>query len=210
MLQPFSFELKRLADTGEIEGFASTYDLDHGGDQVVLGAFAKSLSAKADGLPMLWSHNVDEPIGKWDALTENARGLHVKGRLLLGVSKAREVYELLREKVVSGLSIGYKTIRADRDQKTGARLLKEIDLYEISVVVFGMNPNARIVAVKSDEIDTERDYEQFLRDAGFARSRAKLLSKGFVSADDVRRDAERTEVSSLARFISERAASLAK
>ena len=208
MLQPFRFELKSLAETGEIEGFASTYDVDRGGDQVMRGAFAKSVAAQPDGIPMLWSHHVDEPIGRWTELTENASGLHVKGKLLLALAKARETYELLRAQVVTGLSIGYKTVRADWDQNIGARLLKEIDLFEISICVFGMNPNARIIAVKTDEITTERDYERLLRDVGFARARAKLLSKGFVSADDALRDAERTKVSDLARFISERASSL--
>ncbi|EJW11714.1 phage prohead protease, HK97 family [Rhodovulum sp. PH10] len=209
MLQPLKFEVKALGDTGEVEGYASTYDLDEGGDQVVRGAFAKSLATKADGVPMLWSHDQDAPIGRWDALTENGRGLYVKGRLLLGLAKAKETYELLRERVATGLSIGYKTVRSDRDNKTGTRLLREVDLYEISVVTFPMNTGARVIAVKSEEITTEREFERFLRDAGFARERAKLYtSKGFVPAEDVRRDAERAAVSDLARFIRERAETL--
>ena len=97
---------------------------------------------------MLWQHEAGQPIGSWDALLEDARGLKVKGRLNLDVAKAREVLSLMREGAVDGLSIGFRTERATTDKKTGIRSLAKIDLWEISVVTFPMLPQARVSAVK--------------------------------------------------------------
>lgn len=197
-LHPLHFEVKRLSNTGEIAGVASNYDPDSGGDQVVPGAFAKSLASKPDGVPMLWAHNPDEPIGRWDTLTENASGLHVAGSLVMSVPKAREVFDLLQAKAVNGLSIGYRTVQADYDQNTGIRMLKQLDLMEISVVTFPMNTGAKVVQVKADDLTTEREFEKFLRDAGFSRERAKILTKqGFVPASANQRDAEQAAVSDI-------------
>jgi HK97 family phage prohead protease len=201
MIHPMHFEVKSLSDDGAIVGIASTYDVDQGGDQVVPGAFAKSIASKPDGVPMLWSHQPDQPIGKWTNLTENANGLQVAGNLIMGVSKARETFDLLKAKAVNGLSIGYRTVEADYNQATGVRLLKQLDLMEISVVTFPMNTGAKVLTVKADEITTEREFERFLRDAGFSRDRARVLTKGFVPAPKHQRDADEQVASELLRTI---------
>jgi HK97 family phage prohead protease len=150
-------ETKRLAlrprplgAAGVIAGYASLFGrVDLGGDMVAPGAFAASLSRRgARGIRMLFQHDPAEPIGTWDVVREDARGLYVRGRLALGVARAREVWALLAQGAVDGLSIGFKAERARRDPRAGVRRLDRLDLWEISVVTFPMLPEARVAAVK--------------------------------------------------------------
>jgi HK97 family phage prohead protease len=139
------------SEDGTFEGFASVFnETDLVGDQVAPGAFQKSLARarRAGRMPlMLWSHQLDQPVGRWTDIRETAEGLVVKGKLLLDVARAREVYAMLREKVVDGLSIGFRTVKSQRI-KTG-RLLQEIDLAEISLVSLPALASARITSVKN-------------------------------------------------------------
>ena len=97
---------------------------------------------------MLWQHKSAEPVGVWTTICEDTKGLFVKGRLNLQVSRAREVHSLMREGSVDGLSIGFRTEKSARDRKSGLRRLEKLDLWEISVVTFPMLPQARVSAVK--------------------------------------------------------------
>jgi HK97 family phage prohead protease len=204
-IHPLQFKADKIDDDGRFVGFASVFDVvDHGGDIVRRGAFAKSLAEHArNGTPvvMLRSHNADEPIGTWEKITEGRKGLEVVGKLALGVVKARETHELLKAGAMTGLSIGYRVAQASRDQRTGARVLEEIELHEISLVALPMNPKARVVQVKADEIGNIREFETFLREAGWSKERAKILAKGFRPAADERREAGRDAVGEWARAI---------
>ncbi|MGL4973804.1 MAG: HK97 family phage prohead protease, partial [Bosea sp. (in: a-proteobacteria)] len=100
------------------------------------------------GIKLLWQHDPAEPIGRWLSLTENARGLFVRGQLSLQVARAREIHALMREGAVDGLSIGFRAERVRTEARTGLRRLYKIDLWEISVVTFPMLPQARVTAVK--------------------------------------------------------------
>ena len=142
--------LSQVTPAGTFEGYASLFGVaDMGRDVVLPGAFADTLVKRgASGVKMLWQHEAGQPIGRWEALVEDARGLKVKGRLNLDVAKAREVLSLMREGAVDGLSIGFRTERATTDKKTGIRSLAKIDLWEISVVTFPMLPQARVSVVK--------------------------------------------------------------
>ena len=139
------------SEAGEFGGLASVFgETDMMGDQVQRGAFAKSLAAqkRAHRMPlMLWMHDLTAPIGKWVSIRETAQGLAVHGRLLLDTIKGREAYSMLKEKVVDGLSIGFRTIASQRI-KTG-RLLTELDLAEISLVALPALASARVVTVKT-------------------------------------------------------------
>ena len=148
-------ETKLLADpglvisrTGEFEGYASLFGVpDLGRDMVLPGAFRDSLLQRGPAaVRMLWQHDPAEPIGRWIALAEDARGLRVRGRLNGSVARAREVAALLQDGGVDGLSIGFRVVEADRDRAKGIRRLRRIDLWEISVVTFPMLPGARISA----------------------------------------------------------------
>lgn len=142
--------LARPSLTGEFEGYASLFGIpDLGRDMVMPGAFRDSLKKRgASGIKMLWSHEAAQPIGTWTLVDEDARGLKVKGRLNLAVARAREIYALMRDGAVDGLSIGYRTERAVTDKLSGIRRLYKLDLWEISVVTFPMLPQARVSSVK--------------------------------------------------------------
>lgn len=213
MLRPMNFKVSEVADEGRFVGLASTYTEDLGGDVVVPGAFRDTLVQHAKtGVPivMLRDHDQTQPVGVWETITETARGLEVVGRLTLAVEKARETLALLKDGALTGLSIGFQTRDASRDPATGVRRLERVDLHEISLVALPMNPLARVVSVKADDVRTQRDFERFLRDAGWSRDRAKALSKGFAPAQGGRRDADRQAAAQLAEFVRTRAEAISR
>lgn len=140
---------RTVADGVEISGYASLFgNLDQGGDSVAPGAYAASLKAHAEAgrsVKMLWQHDPAQPIGVWDEVREDARGLWVKGRLLSDVARGREAAALVTAGALDGLSIGYRTVRAERNEK-GHRVLAQLDLWEVSLVTFPMLPDARVGA----------------------------------------------------------------
>ncbi len=147
----------QVTDGTVVAGYASLFGLkDQGGDTVQKGAYAASLKAMAKAgrqVKMLWQHDPAQPIGVWDEVREDATGLYVKGRILTDVEKGREAVALLAAGAIDGLSIGYKTVKAERDGK-GQRLLSELELWEVSLVTFPMLPEARVSA-KGDSLDAE-------------------------------------------------------
>lgn len=190
----FALELKGLTDTGTFEGYASTFgERDLGGDIVVEGAFTKSLKASgANGVKMFADHDPRKRIGVWTSITEDSKGLYVKGRLLLEKKDGQEAYIDLKEGVIDAMSIGYQTIQENFDGRRKARMLKEVKLMEISLVPFGMNQSARVTGVKSaGDITTIREFEDFLRDAGgFSRAAAKAIASGGFKAAEPRDEDE--------------------
>ena len=139
----------QVTDGSTIEGYASLFgETDQGGDAVQKGAYERSLAALAASgarVKMLWQHDPAQPIGVWDEVREDARGLWVRGRLLEGVARAREAAALIAAGAIDGLSIGYRTVRAAKNDK-GQRLLTELELWEVSLVTFPMLPTARVAA----------------------------------------------------------------
>jgi len=143
-------ELKRVAMDGSFSGYASIFGQeDMGHDIVMPGAFAESLKKRgSSGIKLLFQHDPNEPIGVWQEIREDGRGLWVRGQLMTDVARAREVLSLMRAGAIDGLSIGFRTVSGRSDAKTGVRRLFKIDLWEISIVTFPMLPEARIDAVK--------------------------------------------------------------
>jgi len=141
-----------VVEGAKIEGYASLFGkTDQGGDVVGKGAYARSLKRMADegrAIKMLWQHDPTQPIGIWEQVIEDERGLYVKGRLLETVEKGREAAALIAAGAIDGLSIGYRTLKAAKNDK-GQRLLTELELWEVSLVTFPMLPSAR-VASKGD------------------------------------------------------------
>jgi len=183
--------LKREPDQdGVFEGYASVFGIvDQGMDVVERGAFRKSLGSRR--VKMLWQHDMAQPIGVWDEITEDERGLFVRGRLLKEVDKGREAMALLRAGAIDSMSIGYRTMEAIPEGDGRVRKLTEIDLFEISLVTFPMLPDAKITAVKA--ISNERDFEKFLRDAGYSRKEAVALTLHGYKALLKQRDAGEDE-----------------
>ena len=144
-------DLASLDAEGVFEGYASLFDVeDLSRDVIVPGAFRDSIARRgASGIKMLFQHDPAEPIGVWLAIAEDARGLKVKGRLTLGVARAREVLSLMHAGALEGLSIGFRTEKGVREARGDIRRLTRIDLWEISVVTFPMQPGARVTALKS-------------------------------------------------------------
>lgn len=139
----------------QIEGYASLFgEPDQGRDVVAKGAYAKSLAKLAHAgrtVKMLWQHDPAQPIGVWQEVREDDKGLFVKGRLLQGVPRAQEAANLLRAGAIDGLSIGYRTIKSHKDA-TGQRVLDELELWEVSLVTFPMLPDARVGAKSHEPI----------------------------------------------------------
>lgn len=195
-----TFELKSLDEaTGEFEGYGSTFgNVDLGGDIVAKGAFSETISdhAKAGTMPaMLFSHDDQEPIGDWIEMSEDKRGLRMKGRLWVGkgIPKAEQAYMMLKGRSAKGLSIGYVTTDATPRDAKGIRTLKAVQLHEVSPTPFPMNPKATVSSVKTanrlPDNFTKRDLENCLRDAGLSIAQSKaLLASGYKAIDP--RDAD--------------------
>jgi hypothetical protein len=134
---------------GLFEGYASLFGREDMSRDVVLpGAFRDSLSTLGPaGIRMLWQHDPAQPIGVWLRMYEDARGLYVRGRLATETARGREALALLRARALDGLSIGFRPVRARRD-RTGVRRLERVDLWEVSVVTFPMQPGARVTHVR--------------------------------------------------------------
>lgn len=179
----FSLEIKAI-EGRQFEGYGAVFgNVDLGGDIVVPGAFKRSLARhKASGtMPlMFWMHQPDQVPGLWLDMGEDQEGLYVKGDLV-NTQLGSEVRELLTRKAVRGLSIGYQAQEVDYDRQ-GNRLLKQIDVVEVSVVSMAMNPLASVYAAKArlsaygEYVPTTRELEHRLRDAGFSKSVARSLS----------------------------------
>jgi HK97 family phage prohead protease len=131
----------------QLEGYASLFGVaDGGGDTVAPGAFAQSLRRRGPAqVRMLYQHFSHAPIGVWEEIAEDARGLYVRGRLTSDIEQARDVAALLRDGALNGLSIGFRTQRAQR--KAAGRLLQQVELWEISVVTFPLLAGSTVTAI---------------------------------------------------------------
>jgi uncharacterized protein len=129
-----------------IEGYASRfYEADLNDDLVAFGAFAQSLMRTGpQGVRMLYQHQTKTPIGVWDEVFEDARGLFVRGRVLEVSPEAGMVASLIRAGAIDGLSIGFRTQKSRPDLSGRLRVLLEVELWEISIVTFPMLTSARL------------------------------------------------------------------
>jgi len=203
--------IKALKDSGEFEGYGSTFSTtpDSYGDVIAAGAYVESLTAhKAKGtMPkMFWQHDPGQPIGKWLEATEDDTGLMMRGKLNMGVQRGKEAYALLKEGDIDGLSIGYRIKEYSVDTDSGVWTLEKLDLHEVSVVSIGANETATITNVKAakaahniferlkagDQL-TEREFETWLKGLGLSNSQAeravRIHLKGQGEPDKAANDA---------------------
>lgn len=148
-----ALQVKALAGDGVFSGYASVFNaIDQQNEVVAAGAFARTLrqAAQQNRTPaMLWMHDPTLPIGLWQQIREDPNGLAVEGRLALRTQKGAEAYELLKMGALTGLSIGYRVVASRVDAQRKARVLTDVDLFEISLVTFPANEAARVDDVKT-------------------------------------------------------------
>ena len=193
-----NLEIKSLDEKGTFEGYGSIFgNKDSYGDIVQPGAFKDFLSSsKPASVKLLWQHNTAEPIGVYEEIYEDEKGLYVRGKLLVDdIARAKEAYALLKAGAINGLSIGF-TIdpQGSEYSKNGTvRNLTKLSLWEISIVTFPANTRAKVASVKEDPSNSIREFENFLRDAGgFSKAQAVAIANhGFVKG--LQRDAEVSE-----------------
>ena len=197
----FEAEIKAVHDEedeeryGKFEGYGSVFgNKDLGNDVIEKGAFSNSLKRKKPNqVKLLYQHKTDMPIGVFEEIKEDGHGLYVKGKLALQTQAGKEAYELMKMGALDGLSIGFK-VNPDMvsyDKRSRKRLIKEVDLMEISLVTFPMNPKATVRSVKASEISI-REWESGLRDAfNLSRSEAKVAAGAITkSFDENQREVE--------------------
>jgi HK97 family phage prohead protease len=180
-------ELKAEGDEGEFTGYGSVFDqIDSQGDRVMKGAFTQSLAARMP--KMLWQHNMADPIGRWIEAREDSKGLYLRGKITVGTSRGKDAYALIKDGAMNGLSIGYRVASGGAAREGNVRVLKAIDLYEVSLVTMPALDVATLESVKSDM--TIRQFEQLMEDIGFSHAAAKKISVcGFKGYQDFLRDA---------------------
>lgn len=153
--------------TGVLSGYGAVFgNKDSYGDVIAKGAFKDSLRdwKKRDSLPkMLLQHGgfigpAEDgiPVGKWTDMREDDTGLYVEGELFaLDTQKGRYIHEGLKSGALDGLSIGYvaREVAYGKKPEEPARTIKKIDLFEVSIVTFPANSEARVGAVKAADVD---------------------------------------------------------
>jgi uncharacterized protein len=184
-------ETKAADELGRFSGYGAVFgNEDSTGDVIQRGAFADTLREwKARGKlpPMLLQHGAFGaattdllPVGQWQRMAEDPRGLHVEGQLFaLGTEKGQYLYEGLKSGVLDGLSIGYRTRDAKAKRPGDVRTLTNLDLWEVSIVTFPANAEARVLAVKALTPENFREVEAFLyrdlEDLRFSHGDAKRV-----------------------------------
>lgn len=180
----------KAKQNGQFAGYASIFNnVDDGFDVVVEGAF-KEFARTRDGKTLvLHQHRASDVIGKAE-VSQDAKGLHVDGQLVLDDPLAARVYTHMKAGTLDGMSIGFDVLPGGAEYtEAGVRRLLALKLWEVSVVTFGMNELARVETVKTaGNIATIREFEDFLRDAGgySKRQAAAIASGGFKALQDVR------------------------
>lgn len=146
------FEVKAVDDAGNFEGYAAVFNnIDLGDDVILPGAFTKVKTTRAGRLKLALFHDLTRLVGSSE-FTQDDHGLHLKGKINLAVSYARDAYELMKEGTLDSMSIGFNTLLSTFEERAGrtVRIIKQAELWEASIVPFGMNPEAQISDVKSD------------------------------------------------------------
>ncbi|WP_163834697.1 HK97 family phage prohead protease [Spartinivicinus ruber] len=190
------FEIKSIDESGVFAGYGSVFDVeDSYGDVVEKGAFLQSLNQwqQKNKLPaLLWQHRYDEPIGVYTKMMEDNHGLYVEGKLLIDDDPlAKRAYAHLKAGSVTGLSIGFTLPKGggEWDEDTDTYRLKQVKLWEVSLVTFPANESATVDGVKSAIDGGPKTFERFLREAGLSRAQARgLMADGYHALNQ--RDAE--------------------
>jgi HK97 family phage prohead protease/HK97 family phage major capsid protein len=161
-----------------IEGYASTVDVDRGGDVVSASAWAKGMDNYLKNPIILAQHDYDDPIGRMIEHRIDAKGLWVKAR----ISAAAEVFNLIKDEVLTAFSIGFRILDAEYNAAAEVFLITDLELVEISVVSVPMNQNALFNLSKA--FDSAEDYNsfkaQFIPKGDSAKGLESLVDKASI------------------------------
>lgn len=172
-------QIKSAQEDGTFTGYAAVFgNIDLGQDIIQPGAFQKVKTTTDGKLRIAMHHKLDQLAGK-ATFSQDEHGLRVEGKLSLGVSYVRDAYQLMKDGVLDGLSVGFNILPdgsayEERDG-TWVRIIRAAELWEFSLVPFGMNPLALVDSVKATSI---RDFEAQLRGLGYSQTEAKALASG--------------------------------
>ncbi|HBU6511006.1 TPA: HK97 family phage prohead protease, partial [Klebsiella pneumoniae] len=196
---------------GTFEGYASVFNnTDADGDIILPGAFAGVIANQSRKVAMFFNHQTRAiPVGKWDAMHEDDKGLFVRGQLTPGLSLAEDLKAAMQHGTVEGMSVGFSVGPDDYTVGTSGLIFKNISyLREISVCTFPANELAGVTAMKSiDSIKSIRDAEGWLRDSvGLSRSEAQAFIARVKSAG--RSEFGSDDIDALAQRINSFAANL--
>lgn len=185
-------QVRAVGDDGTFTGYGSVFGSRNSYGEVVMpGAFRDSLAEKKPRL--LWQHDARKPIGTIEA-REDDNGLLIEGKLTLEVQQAREAHALMRDGAIDGMSMGFFPVEETVDREDDVIRLNKIDLWEVSLVTFPADDQARVqevrAALEAGDIPAKRDVEAILRDAGFSRRQAAaFIADGYHGLSN-QRDAE--------------------
>jgi HK97 family phage prohead protease len=143
----------------------------------------------------LLQHDSTKPAGITMACKEDDKGLYFKGELNLEVREVKEYYSLIKQGALEGFSVGFVPRVWKDDENVDTRSFEEVDLMEISLVTFPANEAALITAVRNELPKDIREFEKFLREAGYSRTDAKRIAgHGFNKSNQDQRDVEGGEI----------------
>lgn len=158
-IKAFPFEMKLNKDKRTIEGYASTFgNKDLVGDIIEPGAFNKTIMERGNKVKFLWQHNPYMPIGKPLRMSEDSKGLYVEAHLSK-TQMGNDALALAEDEVIDSFSIGYDIVKDEYDTDSSSRYLKELKLYEFSLVTFPANEEAKVRGLKNYD-----DFTKFLKD----------------------------------------------
>lgn len=179
-------EIKSLdAENGTFAGYASVFgNIDNGLDVIEKGAFTRVRKNKDGKLKIALNHDLTQIIGLAD-YKQDDRGLYVEGKINLNVSYARDAYELMKDGALDAMSIGFGIIDSKNEKRDGVRVrvITSAELWEASVVPFGMNEEAQLLDVKADYKASQAAFENALYERlGLTEKEAQAVAKAAYPA----------------------------
>jgi len=158
-IKDFTGSVKDIDTKGRIiTGYLSSFgNKDHDGDIIMKGAYNKSVTERKNQIFFLNQHNWQQPLTKFNVLQEDEKGLYFESMPLPDTSYGNDVMKLYEAGVLKEHSVGFQTIKSDYNKEEQIRYIKEIKLYEGSVVTLGANSDTPFTGFKSTikEIDDE-------------------------------------------------------
>ena len=150
----YKARVESAGEAGEITALVSVFgNVDRAKEVVRPGAFAASLSRR---MPKgVWAHDWSKPIAKTLEARETPEGLVIRGQFNLDTQSGREAYSNIKFGIIDEFSIGYKIVKESRDSEKGTRNLDELELFEWSPVLVGMNEDTRLLSIKNAANATE-------------------------------------------------------